>query len=71
MELCSESENIEEPSEKLIQVLEEIDQRKLLSRVEVIQLITKSPNITLGMLRPYLLKLFNSDSEQIAKVLLN
>ncbi|KAJ3270632.1 Vacuolar protein sorting-associated protein 11 [Terramyces sp. JEL0728] len=68
VEMCSEQENVDGPSDKLIQVLEEIDQRKLLTRVEVVQLITKSPGITLGMLRPYLLKLFNKDAEQIEKV---
>ncbi|KAI8892187.1 hypothetical protein BC833DRAFT_612427 [Globomyces pollinis-pini] len=54
-------------SPKLIQILDELEKRKLLSLVEIIQLLSKNPQVTLGMIRPYLMKSMQQDLGQISK----
>jgi hypothetical protein len=54
--------------EKLIQVLGEIESRKLFSHAEILKILTSNEYITIGMVRSYLIKIMEADLSAIEKV---
>ncbi|EGF84319.1 hypothetical protein BATDEDRAFT_22251 [Batrachochytrium dendrobatidis JAM81] len=49
----------------LLQVLDQIQKRKLLSQLQIVQLLSKNSNVTLGMVREFLIKSIEIDTASI------
>jgi hypothetical protein len=58
----------EEPNEKLLRVLHEIQKNKVMTHSEIIQMLSSVDTISLGMVRPFLLNTIKDDMSVIRKV---
>ena len=57
-----------QPNKDLVQVLEQIDKRRLLSLLQVVQLLSKNPSVTLGIVKDYLVEKMSQDIKSIEEV---
>ncbi|KAI8930083.1 hypothetical protein BC831DRAFT_441260 [Entophlyctis helioformis] len=55
----------QETRDNLVKVLDQIEKRKLLSQLQVVQLLSKNSAVTLGMVRDYLIKRIETDVASI------
>jgi tetratricopeptide (TPR) repeat protein len=58
----------EDPNEKLLNVLQEIEKNKVMTHAEIIQMLSSIDSISLGMVRPFLLNAIKGDMNVIKKV---
>jgi vacuolar protein sorting-associated protein 11 len=59
----------EEPNEKLIRVLKEIQRSQVMTHSEIVQMLANESFISLGMVRPFLLESVVADMSTIKKVI--